>query len=53
MMQNPSELLDLADRHGRRSQTKIELPLEVNLRTKVEPKIVLIGPSRVESYKTN
>lgn len=41
--------LDLVDRHERRSQVNIELPLEVNLWIDVEPKIVLLIPSWVEN----
>lgn len=31
------ELIDLMDRHGRRSQPNIELPLKVNFVTESEP----------------
>lgn len=37
------ELLDLFERHERRSLPNIESALEVNLGTKAEPKIVMVG----------
>lgn len=39
----PKELLDLLDRHERRSQLNIVSPLKVNLGTESEPKVVFIG----------
>lgn len=39
----PNELLNLIDRHERRSQPNIESLLEVNLGTNAEPKIVMVG----------
>lgn len=37
------ELLDLVDRHEKRSSPNIESPIKVNLRTKIEPRIVFVG----------
>lgn len=37
------ELIDLIDRHKRRSQPNSELPLEINLGSKSEPKVVFVG----------
>lgn len=39
----PKELLDLIDRYERRSQPNIDLPLEVNLGTESEPRVVFVG----------
>lgn len=39
----PNELLDLIDKHERRSQLNIDLPLEVNLRIESEPGVVFVG----------
>lgn len=43
----PKELLDLIDRHERRSQQNIDSPLEVNLGTKSEPRVEFIGAKLV------
>lgn len=39
----PKEILDLVDRHERKSQPNIDSPLEVNLGTESEPKMVSVG----------
>lgn len=38
----PEELLDLIDIHERRSKSKMDSSLEVNLKTESEPKIIFV-----------
>lgn len=49
----PKELIDLIDRHERRFQPNIKSPLEVNLRTESEPKVVFVGTKLNHDLKTS
>lgn len=47
----PKDLLDLIDKYERRSQLNIKLPLEVNLGSKSEPKIILFELNWIKDLK--
>lgn len=47
----PKEILNIVDRHERKSQPNVNSPLELNLGTGSDPKIVFVGPKLKRDLK--